>query len=170
MKLFHPSAEDRILFTKVNFKSPALWTATWFGAGFFRPAPGTWGSLAALPFGLVIRGGLGPCGLFAAIVIIFIAGLWSAREFSRQTGTEDHKTIVIDEVCGQWIALIPAALNPYHVLAAFILFRAFDVFKPWPVSWAEQKLPGAWGVMMDDVIAGIFAALCIVGWQHVRFG
>ena len=73
----------------------------------------------------------------------------------------DSKMIVIDEVAGQWIALLPAALNPALILIAFILFRFFDILKPWPISFIDKKVPGALGVMGDDIIAGLFAAICV---------
>lgn len=153
----------------VNFKDPAIWLATWFGCGLMRPAPGTWGTLGGLPVGILIYAVGGWVALSAAIILISVAGYWAAGRFEAQTGEHDNGAIVIDEVAGVWIALIPAALNIPYVIAAFLLFRFFDILKPWPVSWADKKLPGALGVMADDIIAGIFAALVIVGARHAGF-
>jgi len=79
------------------------------------------------------------------------------------TGEHDSGAIVIDEVAGMWITLLPIAYSPIHILLAFALFRFFDIVKPWPISWCDKKLPGALGVMADDVVAGIFSALILGG-------
>ena len=141
-----------------DIKKPWFWLATWFGCGLARPAPGTWGTLGGLPFGIFLMMFGGPVWLAAAAIIVFAAGLWAAREFEKATGEHDSSAIVIDEVAGVWVTLLAATQTPLSVLLAFLLFRAFDILKPWPVSWCDKKLPGAWGVMMDDIAAGIFAA------------
>lgn len=145
----------------IDIKKPWFWLATWFGCGLARPAPGTWGTLGGLPFGIFLMMSAGPAGLAIATVIVFAAGLWAAREFEKATGEHDASAIVIDEVAGVWVTLLAASSTPLSVLLAFFLFRAFDVLKPWPVSWCDKKLPGAWGVMLDDIAAGIYAALCL---------
>jgi len=129
---------------------PSSLLATWFGSGLLPWAPGTWGSLAALPFGLL-----------AASAAVFVLGLWAAQGYERVTAVKDPGAIVIDEVVGQWIALIPAGLNPLGVVLAFLFFRAFDIAKPWPVGWADRQLKGAFGIMADDVIAGVYAAAAV---------
>lgn len=153
----------------VNFKDPAIWLATWFGCGLMRPAPGTWGTLGGLPVGVLIYAAGGWMALAAAVIAVCAAGYWAAGRFEEQTGEHDSGAIVIDEVAGVWIALIPAGLSIPYVVAAFLLFRFFDILKPWPVSWADKKLPGALGVMADDIIAGIFAALMIAGARYAGF-
>jgi phosphatidylglycerophosphatase A len=155
---------------KVNFKDPAIWLATWFGCGLMRPAPGTWGTLGALPVGILIYALTGWIGLTIATIAITIVGYWAAGKFEEQSGEHDNGAIVIDEVAGVWIALIPAALSIPYVITAFLLFRFFDILKPWPISWADKKLPGALGVMADDIIAGIFAALIIAGARFAGLG
>ena len=154
----------------VNFKDPAIWLATWFGCGLMRPAPGTWGTLGGLPIGVLIYAMGGWVALSIAVVLVSLVGYWAAGRFETQTGEHDNGAIVIDEVAGVWIALIPAGLSIPYVIAAFLLFRFFDILKPWPVSWADKKLPGALGVMVDDIIAGIFAALVIVGARYAGLG
>lgn len=149
--------------------TPARAIATFFGAGLLRPAPGTWGSLAALPvaFGLHLAGGF-PL-LAAATVVVFGAGLWATAQVTAGAADHDPSWIVIDEVAGMWIALWavswPAWAHDIAVtalwpgwVAAFALFRLFDIWKPGPVGWADRK-GGALGVMLDDVIAGVFAGL-----------
>ncbi len=148
---------------KLDKHAPYTWLASWFGCGFINPAPGTWGSLGALPFGIVIYLLSGAYGLAVSAVIITIIGLWAADKFDKAMNGHDSKMIVIDEVAGMWIALIPAALNPALIIIAFIAFRFFDILKPYPISYLDQKVEGAVGVMADDVLAGIFAAICVIG-------
>ena len=148
---------------------------TSFGfVGLIPVAPGTFGSLAALPvgYGLHVLGGF-PL-LLGATVAVFIAGLWATARFTESTANKDPSEVVIDEVAGQWIALWPlsgglwfagaeATLFPWPGwVGAFVLFRAFDILKPWPVSKADaMKTP--LGVMLDDVLAGAMAAVLIAG-------
>lgn len=165
------SESDLAVIRKLRMKHPYVWIATWFGAGFLRPAPGTWGSLAALPFGLFLLVFTNTATLLAAVVLITLLGWWAARAFERDSGDHDSKMIVVDEVAGQWLALVPLSLphfsggayNPVYVISSFILFRIFDIIKPWPVSHFDQKVAGATGVMGDDIIAGLYAALCLTG-------
>ncbi|MBR1945111.1 MAG: phosphatidylglycerophosphatase A [Alphaproteobacteria bacterium] len=133
---------------------------TWFGSGKAPVAPGTFGSFAALPFawGIMLLGGW-PLLLFSAIIIYFI-GVWSADIVMREIGVEDPGLIVIDEVVGQWLALLTMPLDPIGYLIAFFFFRLFDILKPWPACWADSKLHSATGVMLDDVFAGLYALLC----------
>lgn len=155
---------------KVNFKDPAIWLATWFGCGLMKPGPGTWGTIGALPFGILLMAlGGWPLLLLSAIGIC-AAGYWAAGKFEEQSGDHDNGAIVIDEVAGMWIALVPTALSIPYVIAAFVLFRFFDIFKPWPISWADKKLPGAFGVMADDIIAGIFVAIILAGARFAELG
>ncbi len=155
---------------KINYKIPEqldqkeryVWIASWFGCGFINPAPGTWGSIGAIPFGVAIFALSGAYGLGFAAFIITIIGFWAADKFDKAMDGHDSKMIVIDEVAGQWIALIPAALNPILIILAFILFRFFDILKPWPIRVIDKKLKGAAGVMGDDIIAGILVTIILV--------
>lgn len=152
---------------KLDFKAPSVWLATWFGCGLMKKAPGTWGTLGGLPFGIAVLYFGSWQILLAASVFVFLMGLWAAREFEKMTGEHDAGAVVIDEVAGVWIALLPVAgLSFIQIGLAFLLFRFFDILKPWPVSWADKKLPGAMGVMLDDVFAGIYAALVIGGLRY----
>ncbi|MGD1880092.1 MAG: phosphatidylglycerophosphatase A [Kiloniellaceae bacterium] len=155
---------------------PSSLLATWFGAGLLPWAPGTWGSLAALPFGWALFRFTGPLGLAVATVAVFVIGLWAAQGYERVAAVKDPGAIVIDEVAGQWLTIIAAGLVPNGLtvpglLLAFLSFRIFDVAKPWPVSWADRHLKGAFGVMVDDIIAGIYAAALVYGvlwaWEFV---
>lgn len=173
-KLLLVSEKDKATIQKLDFKAPSLWLATWFGCGFMKPAPGTWGSLGAIPFALIITLLGQPIYLAPAILIVCALGWWSAHRFEKTSGEHDSKMIVIDEVAGQWIALWPvltaSTINPVLVIVSFVLFRIFDIIKPWPVSYFDRKVPGASGVMGDDIAAGIISALIIKGIQYAGFG
>lgn len=146
--------------------------ATFFYVGHIRPAPGTWGSLAALPAAWVICVTLGPWGLFCAVILSYGLGHWATAAETRGKDDHDPSEIVIDEVCGQWIALLPVAFGAANAgvpvtalwpgwIAAFVLFRLFDITKWGPVGWADRK-HGPTGVMLDDVFAGLMAAVGVV--------
>ncbi len=152
---------------RLDLKHPATWLATWGGTGLIQPAPGTWGTLGALPFGVILMMTGGIPALLIAIAIAFPLGLWASKHFERMVREKDSGMIVIDEVVGVWIAMIPAVLTPYSIGIAFILFRLFDIWKPWPISYLDKKVHGAMGVMLDDVLAGVFAAIVMIGLRYV---
>jgi phosphatidylglycerophosphatase A len=134
--------------------------ATFFGAGTLHPGPGTWGSLAAVLCWAAIASALsavvrGPAALAAAILVTAI-GIPAATRFARATGAKDPQQVVIDEVAGQLLTLAGAPLGWKPLLAGFVLFRAFDILKPWPIRRLE-KLPEGVGIVMDDLGAGVYA-------------
>ncbi|MBO6948268.1 MAG: phosphatidylglycerophosphatase A [Rhodospirillales bacterium] len=139
--------------------------ATWFGSGYAPKAPGTAGSLLALPFGWGIAHFGGQIWLGIATVIVTLIGVWVANAYMAQAGEHDPGPVVIDEVAGQWLAMLPlaAAINWQIILIAFVLFRLFDIVKPWPISWADKNIKGGLGVMLDDVLAGAAAAAILYG-------
>lgn len=153
-----------------SLKDPWIALATWFGSGYITPAPGTWGTLAALPFGLALLYFGGQGALLTALIVVTVIGLRAAAEFERQTGEDDSKHVVIDEVAGIWLALIPVGLNLWYIAAAIILFRILDVFKPWPIKVIDKQYAGAVAVMLDDLLAGLFTGLIIVGAQFAGLG
>jgi phosphatidylglycerophosphatase A len=146
---------------KPNFKDKQIWLATWFGCGLMRPGPGTWGTLGGLPFAVVILVLGGPVALLIAAGALYIAGERAAQRFEETTGTHDSGMIVIDEVVGIMITLSVAVATPAFIILGFFLFRIFDVLKPWPVSYFD-RMTGARGVMLDDVAAGIMAAVTLL--------
>lgn len=154
---------------KLDKKQPYVWIATWFGCGLINKAPGTWGTLGAIPVGLLLLYGGGPLNLILGICVVTALGFWSAHEFSKATGTKDSKMIVIDEVAGMWIALLAAGLQPLLIVVAFASFRLFDIWKPWPVSYFD-RMDGAKGIMLDDIVAGIMAAIVTYGAYIAFFG
>jgi len=157
---------DPDIIRKLDFKNPATWIATWFGCGLMRPAPGTWGTLGAMPIALILLTISGKLSLLIGIAFIIALGVWSAKKFESMTGTHDNSMIVIDEVAGIWITLLATTLSPLSILLAFALFRLFDILKPWPISWIDRNVSGAWGVMLDDLVAGIAAAACLYGIHY----
>lgn len=141
--------------------SPPGMLATWFGSGLMPFAPGTWGSLAALPFAYLIQYYVGWVGLAVATVTVFAIGCWASSIFEREAGTDDPGAVVIDEVAGQWLVLLPAGLDPVLYLIGFILFRIVDIFKPWPACWFDKNIHGGLGIMLDDVVAAIYGLVAI---------
>lgn len=145
------------------------------GIGYAPVASGTVASAAAvaLAFPIILYGG--GWSLLAASLIAFGVGIWACDDHVRATGREDPSECVIDELAGQWLACafavlplgLPAApLTSPGLLLTFALFRLFDIWKPWPVSWADQKLPGGLGVMADDMIAGLMAGLLVLAARY----
>ena len=146
--------------------------ATFFYVGLMKPGPGTWGSLAALPafFALHVLGGPWLCVI--GIVGAYALGHWATAHETARVGVEDPGWIVIDEVAGQWVALLPLTFGAASVgggigalwpgwIAGFLLFRLFDIWKPGPVGAVDRR-GDVTGVMLDDVVAGAMAAVCVM--------
>jgi phosphatidylglycerophosphatase A len=151
------------------------WLATWFGCGYAKRAPGTAGSLGALPLFLLLScydplvscrlGSVLPCGTIYGGVTILLGGLGilSAGRIAAHAASEDPQMIVIDEVVGSLIALgIAQHSGLWAVLTAWVLFRLLDIWKPWPISAAEHAKPVGLGIMLDDILAGAVAGL--IAW------
>jgi len=132
----------------------ALLLGTWFGCGYFPKGPGTVGSLAAIA---MAASGVPPDW---AAALLILPGVWAAGRVAALQGRRDPPMVVVDEVIGQWITLAAVPWSPAAALAGFLLFRLFDIVKPWPVRRLES-LPGGWGVMMDDVGAGVLGAIVL---------
>jgi phosphatidylglycerophosphatase A len=143
-------------------KRTYLILTTWFGVGFSPWAPGTFGSLASLPFAFLIMEMSGHYGIAIAAAVIFVIGAYAVDNYVLQTGKEDPGEAVIDEVAGQFLPLLVAPYSIEGWIIAFILFRVFDIWKPWPCNWIDKKISGGLGVMLDDVAAGTYAGLVII--------
>ena len=156
--------------TSLSRWHPAVIWSTWFWSGLIPKAPGTMGSLAALPFGVLILYYFGAPTIGMAALVIFFTGWWSTKIYLEKTGKSDPGEVVIDEVAGMWLALYAADMNPLLILLAFALFRLFDIWKPWPIRWLDKNVKGAFGVMIDDVAAGLVASVLLVILKRVYYG
>ena len=146
--------------------------ATIFGIGYLRPAPGTWGSLFAIILAILIVEIFGVIGFVFALLSISIFGWWATSVYLKQIKTKDPSEVVIDELVGQWIAVLPIVISAFYFklepfdlwpgwISSFLFFRLFDILKPSLIGWADEK-NGALGVMLDDIFAGIAAAICTI--------
>ncbi|MEM9576817.1 MAG: phosphatidylglycerophosphatase A [Pseudomonadota bacterium] len=154
--------------------------ATVLGVGYISPAPGTWGSLVALPWAWLVHVIGGFPLLVIGVVVAFLKGWWATAVMTRGADDHDPSEIVIDELAGQWIALLPLSYAAWSMdlnilimwpgwIAAFVLFRLFDIWKPGPIGWADRR-GDALGVMLDDIIAGVFAACGVLALAAVYHG
>ncbi|TNE65862.1 MAG: phosphatidylglycerophosphatase A [Alphaproteobacteria bacterium] len=152
-------------------KRPSFWWVTALGSGMLRPAPGTWGSALGLAAGY----GLVAIGTHPGIILLLVALITAISSkvidrIEQALGFHDASEIVIDEVAGQWLAILPICFlphTPWAWAAAFGLFRIFDIIKPWPIGWLDRRVHGGFGVMVDDLVAGLFAALGL--WLLLTF-
>ena len=146
--------------------------ATIFGIGYLRPAPGTWGSLFALILAIVLLEIFGIIGFVFALLSISAFGWWATSVYLKQIKIKDPSEVVIDELVGQWIAVLPIVISAFYFklepfdlwpgwISSFLFFRLFDILKPSLIGWADEK-NGALGVMLDDIFAGIAAAICTI--------
>ena len=144
-------------------KSVALTLSTWFGCGYFPWGPGTAGSLAGLLIAVAVDHWLGGTRLFlfGSLFLLLMPSMWASSVTATASGREAPGFVVVDEVLGQWVTLL--GVTSYSVksfVAGFVLFRVFDIWKPWPVRNLE-KLPGGYGIVADDLAAGLYGALIL---------
>ena len=149
------------------FTHPATIVATGCGIGLLRPAPGTWASLAALPCGWLLMTGFGVLGPLVAAMIAFAAGCWASARVAEASGIFDPGFVVIDEIAAQLLILAATPLDWRFYLAAFLLFRLFDIWKPFPVNRLDRHIEGGFGIMLDDVAAAFYALLLIAIGREV---
>jgi phosphatidylglycerophosphatase A len=145
-----PSTRD------VALKSPIGFLAFGFGSGLAPKAPGTFGTLAAIPVYFLMAPLSWPLYLLL-IILSFVFGIYVCDRASQMLGVHDHGGIVWDEFVGLWITLFLIPFEWHWLLLGFVLFRFFDIIKPFPIKWLDKKVKGGFGIMIDDVIAGIFA-------------
>ncbi len=149
----------------------ALWLATWGGCGYFPKSPGTAGSLGGVAVAWLVVGlaGWPPVWLGLLASLLLLPAVWASNAAIRYWQTEDPQKVVVDEVLGQWIALAAApGLDWRYWTAAFVAFRVFDIWKPFPARRAEA-LPGGWGVVADDLVAGIYGAIVLLLFRQLNF-
>jgi len=145
--------------------SPIHLLSLGFGSGLSRYAPGTMGTLVAIPLYLLLSR-LELLPYLIVVVTGFLAGIYVCDKTSKALGVHDHSGIVWDEIIGYWITMIAIpAVTWQWILAGFVLFRFFDIVKPWPVKIADKRVPGGFGIMFDDLLAGLYALACIqISW------
>lgn len=151
---------------KSIFTNPIHFLAGGLGSGAIPFAPGTWGTVVGWIFYILLMPlfeyDLQTHLLFALfIVVTFIIGIYLCDKTSKNWGVHDHGAIVWDEMVGIWLTFLALPFNWYLAIAGFILFRFFDIIKPWPIKWLDSKVKGGFGIMIDDVLAAVFANLCL---------
>jgi phosphatidylglycerophosphatase A len=131
-----------------------------FGSGLAPKAPGTIGTLAAIPLYLLLAK-LPLIGYALVVLLSFMVGCWLCGEAAKRLGVHDFGGIVWDEFVGYWITMLAAPAGWLWIALGFVLFRLFDIWKPWPIRLADKQVQGGLGIMLDDVLAGIYAWLCL---------
>ncbi|MFM2478244.1 phosphatidylglycerophosphatase A [Celerinatantimonas sp. MCCC 1A17872] len=142
---------------RLSLSNPMHLMAVGFGSGLAPKAPGTFGSLAALPLMVLLSWWLPLWGYLCFLIVGFLVGIYSCHVASRAMGVHDHGGIVWDEFIGMGITMIAMPISWPSAIAGFILFRLFDITKPWPIRWLDKHVKGGFGIMIDDVLAGIMA-------------
>lgn len=150
---------------KLSLRNPIHFLALGFGSGLAPKAPGTFGTLSALPLYFLMMNLSLP--VFVAItVLVTVLGFWICDIAAKDMQVHDHGAIVWDEVAGMLITMIAAPVGLLPLLIGFALFRFFDIIKPWPIKLLDRHVKGGFGIMIDDVLAGIFAAICLQAIHH----
>ena len=154
-------ASARLRLPASTLRDPVHLFALGFGAGLAPVAPGTFGSLVGLAFGILVLQA-GWWALAVATLAATLAGVWVCGESARRLGVHDHPAIVWDEIAGMMLVMLAAPPTPWGAIAAFALFRVFDVWKPWPIREVDHGLKGGAGIMLDDILAALFAAAALL--------
>lgn len=149
---YEPSAQ-------FSLKDPVHFLALGFGSGLLKPAPGTWGTLAAIPIYLVLaQMMLLSNAVYVPICLgVGLLGIYLCGKAAHDIGVHDHGAIVWDEIAGFLVTMIAIAPTSVNIVAGFLLFRLLDIVKPWPIAWFDKQVDGGLGIMLDDLIAGLFA-------------
>ncbi len=157
---------DRSTLKKVALTTPSGLLAFGFGSGLSPFAPGTMGTLVAIPFIFALKS-LGTPGFWIVLLLLFLLGIWLCDQVSRKLGVHDHGGIVWDEMVGYWLSMAFVPLQWQWLLAAFLLFRFFDIVKPWPIRQLDQKVSGGFGIMIDDIVAALFTMIILAVLQYL---
>lgn len=163
------SVQSSDALTATQHRSWIHWLAFGLGTGTAPKAPGTVGSAAALLF-LPVFGLMNLPLQLLWVVVTLVFGIWLCDRTSKDLGVHDHPGIVWDEFVGIWIVFIAVPLSWSTVIIGFVLFRIFDVIKPWPIRWLDRHVEGGFGIMVDDVLAGIFAFILLHLWLATEWG
>ncbi|WP_114417707.1 phosphatidylglycerophosphatase A family protein [Marinospirillum perlucidum] len=142
------------------WQNPIHFFAFGLGSGASPWAPGTVGTLAAVPL-YFIMAGLSLPFYILVLVVTFVIGCWLCERTSEDLGVHDHSGIVWDEFVGYWLTMLALPVSWQWALAGFVVFRFFDIIKPWPIRWADRRVAGGFGIMLDDVLAAVYAGGCL---------
>jgi phosphatidylglycerophosphatase A len=145
---------------KQVFSNPIHFLAFGFGSGLSPKAPGTMGTLASIP--VILLAHFIGIPLWILFLVTATGGTWLADRSSKMLGVHDHPGIVIDEFAGMMLTLLFIPLSWMSIVLGFILFRLFDIWKPWPIRLIDQKVHGGFGIMLDDLLAGVYAGICLL--------
>ncbi|MBQ0731482.1 MAG: phosphatidylglycerophosphatase A [Oleispira antarctica] len=151
---------------KPNLRNPIHLLAFGLGSGCAPKAPGTFGTLAAIPFWWLFLQDVPLIPYLCVLIAGFAFGVYLCEQTSKDLGVHDHGGIVWDEWIGLWITYLALPAGIEWVIIGFALFRFFDIIKPWPIKWLDEKVHGGFGIMIDDVLAGIFALICVQGLAY----
>ncbi|MET0090936.1 MAG: phosphatidylglycerophosphatase A [Candidatus Thiodiazotropha sp.] len=151
---------------KPDMGNPVHLLAFGFGSGLAPKAPGTFGTLVGIPFYLLLQP-LPPVYYGILVALTFLLGIGICGRTSRDLGVHDHGGIVWDEIVGYLVTMLWAPQGWVWMVIGFVLFRFFDILKPWPIRWFDRKVSGGFGIMLDDLIAGLFAAALLFAIQHM---
>lgn len=159
------SIQQRDQVVAFQLSKPHQLLALGFGSGLIKPAPGTWGTLAAVPFYFLMT--LMPqWGYLVVTVLVCVTGIWFCGRTAKDVGVHDHSAIVWDEFAGFFITMALVEPSLLNIAVGFALFRFFDIVKPWPIRWLDKKVHGGIGIMLDDIVAGIFAFVALQLFVH----
>lgn len=147
---------------KFVFSHPVHFLAFGFGSGLSPKAPGTLGTIAVIPF-YVLLADLDWQNYIGICLLVSLVGIYICQVAAEHAKTHDHPGIVWDEFAGFLITMIAVPFTWINLLFGFVLFRIFDILKPWPISWLDKKVSGGLGIMLDDIVAGLFALACLHG-------
>ena len=142
-----------------KLSNPVHFMALGFGSGLIKPAPGTWGTLAAVPLYLLVMNFVtaSSYSYFGLIIVGFVVGIYLCGKTASDAGVHDHGSIVWDEIIGFFITMVLLPVTWQNIALGFVLFRFFDILKPWPIKLLDKHVHGGFGIMIDDVLAGVFA-------------
>ncbi len=149
------------------WKNPIHFLAFGLGSGLAPKAPGTFGTVAAVVIYLLLLQGLTLPIYLSVVLISSLLGFWFCDQTAKDLGVHDHPAIVWDEFCGFWLTMLAAPTGWPWVIVGFVLFRLFDIWKPWPISWLDKKVHGGVGIMVDDLVAGVFALAVLQVTYHL---
>ncbi len=152
---------------KPDLRKPTHLLAFGFGSGLAPKAPGTFGTLVGIPLFLLLAGMPLPAYL-VVVAALFVVGIWLCGRASADLGVHDPGSIVWDEIVGLLVTLAAAPATPAVIAAGFVLFRLFDIVKPWPIGWLDRRVGGGFGIMVDDLLAGLYAAAVLQAMLYYR--